>query len=111
VRNPRPVGAPQMTMGRTIRKALISKGIATDFPTWRKLAQDRATWRARTHPDPSVAEAAKNRPVHVRQAKPVPRAARPPRARAPPPPPRDPNAPIPHCYACGAPKWPYPCWC
>ena len=50
VRNPRPVGAPQMTMGRTIRKALISKGIATDFPTWRKLAQDRATWRARTHP-------------------------------------------------------------
>ena len=46
----RPVGAPQMTIGRTINKALVSKGISKDFNTWRTLAQDRPKWRHMTHP-------------------------------------------------------------
>lgn len=44
------VGAPQMTIGRTINKALVSKGISKDFNTWRTLAQDRPKWRHMTHP-------------------------------------------------------------
>lgn len=44
------VGAPQMTIGRTINKALVSKGISKDFNMWRTLAQDRSTWRHMTHP-------------------------------------------------------------
>jgi hypothetical protein len=45
VRHARPVGAPQMTIGRTINKALTRRGISTDFETWRALAQDRGNWR------------------------------------------------------------------
>ena len=50
VPNSRFVGAPQMTIGRTINKALVSKGISKDFNTWRTLAQDRPKWRHMTHP-------------------------------------------------------------
>ena len=41
----RPRGAPAMTIGRTINKALARRGISTDFRTWRARAQDRAEWR------------------------------------------------------------------
>jgi hypothetical protein len=41
----RPVGAPQMTIGRTINKALSRRNIPTDFKTWSALAQDRGSWR------------------------------------------------------------------
>jgi hypothetical protein len=51
VEAPRPVGAPQMTIGRTIKKALSSFKLPTEFPEWRKLAQERSTWRSSTHPD------------------------------------------------------------
>lgn len=61
VRHPRPVGAPQMTMGRTINKALTKFGITNVFTTdkkgkqgWRAIAQERGAWRTLTHPDPAV---------------------------------------------------------
>ena len=41
----RPRGAPAMTIGRTINKALARRGISTDSRTWRARAQDRAEWR------------------------------------------------------------------
>ena len=45
VSHARPVGAPQMTVGRTPNKSLKSAGISTDFNRWHKLAQDRVAWR------------------------------------------------------------------
>ena len=51
VRNRRLVGAPQMTFGRTLNKALRAKGLPTTFAGargWQRLAQDRVTWRERT---------------------------------------------------------------
>ena len=50
VRHKRPVGAPQMTIGRTVKKALAAKGISVDFKEWHTLAQDRAAWRAMIDP-------------------------------------------------------------
>ena len=50
VAHPRPVGCPQMTWGRTLNKALKSKGVSCDFATWRELAQDRGDWAALTRP-------------------------------------------------------------
>jgi hypothetical protein len=57
VRNTRPVGAPQMNIGRTINKALKKFDLPTDFAGnegWRHIAQQRPTWRHRTHPNPAV---------------------------------------------------------
>ncbi len=45
VANPRPLGCPQMTWGRTLKKALSSNGLPTDFAAWRQLAADRCAWR------------------------------------------------------------------
>jgi hypothetical protein len=45
VANPRPLGCPQMTWGRTLKKALSSKSLPTDFAAWRQLAADRCAWR------------------------------------------------------------------
>ena len=39
----RPIGAPRMTYGRTIFKALAKLGI--DTSRWHELAADRAAWR------------------------------------------------------------------
>ena len=49
VNNPRPVGAPQMTYGKTVAKALTAHGLPRAFSVWKPLAQDRAGWRSRTH--------------------------------------------------------------
>jgi hypothetical protein len=57
VRHARPVGAPQMTIGRTINKALTKFNITTEFAGnkgWRRIAQERADWRRLTHPNPAV---------------------------------------------------------
>ncbi len=45
VANPRPNGCPLMTWGRTLKKALKSRGISTTVSTWTKLAQNRTSWR------------------------------------------------------------------
>ena len=34
-----------MTWGRTLKKALKSRGISTMLSTWTKLAQNRTSWR------------------------------------------------------------------
>jgi hypothetical protein len=46
VNNKRPVGGVNMTFGRTLNKALKSRGIPTNFSQWHKIAQDRHKWRA-----------------------------------------------------------------
>jgi hypothetical protein len=44
------VGAPAMTIGRTINKALKAKSINVDFKKWNELAQDRGSWRGLIDP-------------------------------------------------------------
>jgi hypothetical protein len=44
------VGAPAMTIGRTINKALKTRSITADFKKWNKLAQDRGSWRGLIDP-------------------------------------------------------------
>ena len=46
VANSRPTGCPQMTWGRTLKKALQRNSLPTDFSKWRELAADRGQWRA-----------------------------------------------------------------
>ena len=45
VEHPRPIGCPQMTRGRTLKKALKSVKLPTDFIQWRIAAADRDQWR------------------------------------------------------------------
>ena len=45
VEHPRPIGCPQMTWGRTLKKALKSVKLPTDFIQWRIAAADRDQWR------------------------------------------------------------------
>ena len=45
VDNPRPLGCPQVTLGRTLKKAPSSNGLSTDFAAWHQLAADRCAWR------------------------------------------------------------------
>lgn len=45
VAHPRPNGCPIMTWGRTLKKALKNRKIATNFADWTRIAQDRAKWR------------------------------------------------------------------
>ena len=44
------VGAPAMTIGRTINKALKTRSISGDFKKWNQLAQDRGSWRSLIDP-------------------------------------------------------------
>jgi hypothetical protein len=46
VDNPRPLGCPQMNWGRTLKKALQSNDLPTEFVKWREMAADRNQWRA-----------------------------------------------------------------
>ena len=50
VRWKRPVGAPQMTYGRGLRKAMAALNISPS--TWHVLAQDRAAWQQAINPTP-----------------------------------------------------------
>lgn len=45
VEHPRPIGCPQMTWGRTLKKVLKSVKLPTDFVQWRIAAADRDQWR------------------------------------------------------------------
>ena len=49
VANYRQVGCPQMTWGRTLENALVSKGISKDFDEWFAIAKHRPKWRQQTH--------------------------------------------------------------
>ena len=49
VRHPRPHGRPQFTYGHSLNKTLSRAGFPTEFKEWTKLAQDRASWRARVY--------------------------------------------------------------
>jgi hypothetical protein len=46
VDNPRPLGCPQINSGRTLKKALQSYDLPTDFVKWREMAADRNQRRA-----------------------------------------------------------------
>ena len=45
----RPIGCPQMTLGRTLENALKSKGISKEFDECIAIAKDRSKWRQLTH--------------------------------------------------------------
>jgi hypothetical protein len=49
VAHPRPVGCPDMTWGRSLKKALKSNDLPTDFGSWTAIAKDRMKWRAAVH--------------------------------------------------------------
>ena len=51
VRNPRPIGAPKFTYGRTVKKALAAFGIKLKNTEWQPLVLDRAAWKAATGSD------------------------------------------------------------
>ena len=52
VRNPRPIGAPKFTYGRTVKKALAAFGIKLkNTEEWQPLVVDRAAWKAATGSD------------------------------------------------------------
>ena len=48
----RPSGCPEMTWGRTLKKALKCKGLPANFKEWRAIAEDRPEWRSRTYSKP-----------------------------------------------------------
>ena len=47
----RPNRFPEMTWGRTLKKALKCKGLPVDFKEWcaMAIAEDRSEWRSRTY--------------------------------------------------------------
>ena len=45
VANSRPIGCPQMTLGRTLKKALLCNGLSSECTKWRDLATNRDQWR------------------------------------------------------------------
>jgi exonuclease III len=49
VAHPRPIGCPDMTWGRSLKKALKSNDLPTDFGSWTAIAKDRMKWRAAVH--------------------------------------------------------------
>jgi len=48
----RPNGCPEMTWGRTLKKALKCEGLPVNFKEWRAIAEDRSEWRSRTYSKP-----------------------------------------------------------
>ena len=52
VAHSRPNGCPEMTWGRTLKKALKCKGLPVNFKEWGAIAEDRSEWRSRTYSKP-----------------------------------------------------------
>ena len=48
----RPAGCTQMTWGRTLENAIVSKGISKEFKEWVTIAKDRPKWRQQTNSKP-----------------------------------------------------------
>ena len=53
VANSRPNGCPEVTWGRTLKKALKCKGLQVSSKEWRAIAEDRLEWRSRTYSNAS----------------------------------------------------------
>jgi hypothetical protein len=49
VAHSRPTGCPDMTWGRSLKKALKSNDLPTEFGEWTAIAKDRVQWRAAVH--------------------------------------------------------------
>ena len=49
VAHSRPIGCPDMTWGRSLKKALKSNDLPTEFGAWTAIAKDRVQWRAAIH--------------------------------------------------------------
>jgi len=47
VAHSRPNGCPEITWGRTLKKALKYKGLPVNFKEWRAIAEDRSEWRSK----------------------------------------------------------------
>jgi hypothetical protein len=62
---PRPRGCPQINWGRTLKKALLSNDIPTEFVKWRKIAADRNQWCAIC--GSKIPSASKDTPTSSRQ--------------------------------------------
>jgi len=45
-------GCPEMTWGRTLKKALKCKGLPVNFKGWGAIAEDRPEWRSRMYSKP-----------------------------------------------------------
>ena len=52
VAHSRPNGCPEITWGRTLKKALKCKRLPVNFKEWRAIAEDRSEWRSRTYSKP-----------------------------------------------------------
>jgi hypothetical protein len=52
VAHSRPNRCPEMTWGRTLKKALKCEGLPVNFKEWRAIAGDRSEWRSRTYSKP-----------------------------------------------------------
>ena len=57
-------GCPEMTWGRTLKKALKCKGPPDNFKEWRAIAEDRSEWRSRTHSKPMPPSETRSYRVH-----------------------------------------------
>ena len=49
VEHPRKRGGQVLNWGRSLKKALSTKNLPTDFFSWSEIAQDRVAWRKTTH--------------------------------------------------------------
>jgi hypothetical protein len=105
VAHPRPIGCPEMSFGRTLKKAPKRNGLPTDFTTWSAIARDRPRWRLLTHstPTPSPPTPSPPTPSPLTPSPPTPSPQMPNQA------PANPNAPLPGygnlAPACGVPTW------
>ena len=100
VAHPRPIGCPEMTFGRTLKKALKRNDLPTDFAAWSAIARDRSRWRLLTHSTPTPSPPTPNPPT------PSPPTPSPPTPNQPP---ANPNAPLPG-YGNIAPVYVAPTW-
>ena len=67
VAHPRPNGCPEMTRGRTLKKALKCKGLPVNFKEWRAIAEARSVRRSQTYSRPMPPS--ENCPCRVHESK------------------------------------------
>ena len=67
VAHSRPSGCPEMTWGRTLKKALKCKGLPANFKEWRAIAEARSVRRSQTYSRPMPPS--ENCPCRVHESK------------------------------------------